>query len=404
MVPVLKRSMQRHIAVTMMLLMMTAALAGCTGSDVTQDDVDQADADGYARGLEAGTPVSTLDEIIARGSMNCGVKTEQWGMGYRADDNSEYQGLDIEYCKAVAAAIGLDPSEDINYVYASGSERFNLLRDGEIDVLIRTTTWTTSRDADLNADFAGVNFFDGQSILVKGESISKADAGNSINGLSGAVICVATGTTTEGNVQDYITTWSGTGPAPTTYVADDATAARAAFTGDECDAYTGDGSAMAAYKWQLENGGIENVDASSWDLWIAPELLSKEPLAAAVRDMDTQWKEVVQWVWFAMVTAEEMGIHSGNYDSADMSDPAVNRLLNSRLGLGTDDNPLVDTWFQNVLSAVGNYGEAYDNSFCDGNYDGHSGSSAMTGCVLPREDTQNALVSEGGLQYAPAMR
>ena len=182
-------------------------------------------------------------------------------------------------------------------------------------------------------------------------------------------------------------------------VADAAEATQKLVAG-ECDAFTGDMSAMVAKKYTLEADGT----CSDCQLWIAPELLSKEPLAAAVRDNDDDWKDVVEWVWFGMVTAEEMSITSDNYATADTSVPAVDRLLNSNLGLGTEANPLPDTWMQSVLSSVGNYGEAYDNSFCDGTYDGHSGSAAMTGCVLDRAGTDNALVSEGGLQFAPPMR
>jgi general L-amino acid transport system substrate-binding protein len=322
-------------------------------------------------------------------------------------------GLDVEYCKAIAAAIGLNAATDITYVYASGSERFNLLRDGEIDVLIRTTTWTTSRDADLNADFGGINFFDGQAILVNGDKLAN-DGTPSIYDLAGATICVATGTTTEGNIQDLISDWdSAWGATPSAVVSDDATAARAAFTGGSCDAYTGDNSAMAAYKWQLDGEGgaqecaMKTADDATvcTDLWIAAEYISKEPLTSAVRDYDTEWKEVVQWVWHGMVTAEEMGLHSGNYAAADMTNPSVDRLLNNNLGLGTDTNPLPATWMQNVLSAVGNYGEAWDDSFCDGTWDaGVGGSDTMSNCVLSRVGTANALVSEGGLQFAPPMR
>ena len=402
--------MRAMLATTMMLLMMTAALAGCAGSDITQDDVDQARADGKAEGIAEATTVSTLDVIHERGSMNCGVKSEQWGMGYLNTD-SEYTGLDVEYCKAIAAAIGLNPETDITYVYSSGSERFNLLRDSEIDVLIRTTTWTTSRDADLNADFAGINFFDGQAILVNGNKLAN-DGTPSVYDLAGTVICVATGTTTEGNIQDFISDWDASwGAAPSTFVADDATAARAAFVGEECDAYTGDNSAMAAYKWQLDGSGdptacaIAHADDSTQcaDLWIGAEYLSKEPLTAAVRDYDTEWKEVVQWVWFGMVTAEEMGLTSNNLDSAP-TDSATTRFLTGSSWLGTEANPLDADFMTDVLTAVGNYGEAYDRSFCDGTYDGVSGSDAMTGCVLPRANTENALVSEGGLMYAPAWR
>ena len=214
---------------------------------------------------------------------------------------------------------------------------------------------------------------------------------------SGAEICVGTGTTTEGNLADWNTV-NNVG-ATVIGVADAAEATQKLVAG-ECDAFTGDMSAMVAKKYTLEADGT----CSDCQLWIAPELLSKEPLAAAVRDNDDDWKDVVEWVWFGMVTAEEMSITSDNYGSADTTIPAVNRLLNSNLGLGTEDNPLPATWMQNVLMHVGNYGEAYDNSFCDGTYDGHSGSAAMTGCVLDREGTDNALVSEGGLQFAPPMR
>lgn len=398
--PILRRAMQRLIAATLMLTMMTAAFAGCTGGDddgVTQADVDTAREEGRLAGIAEATPVSTLDTVMNRGTLKCGVKESQWGMGFLSTDGVR-SGLDIEYCKAVAAAIGLDPMTDIEWIPASSQDRFEKLASEEIDVLIRTTTWTTSRDADLNADFAGINFYDGQGILIRGDAVDNpgADAYTS-SALSGAEICVGTGTTTEGNLADWNTV-NNVG-ATVIGVADAAEATQKLVAG-ECDAFTGDMSAMVAKKYTLETDGT----CSDCQLWIAPELLSKEPLAAAVRDNDDDWKDVVEWVWFGMVTAEEMSITSDNYGSADTTIPAVNRLLNSNLGLGTEANPLPDTWMQNVLMHVGNYGEAYDNSFCDGTYDGHSGSAAMTGCVLDRAGTDNALVSEGGLQFAPPMR
>lgn len=398
--PILTGAMQRLIAATLMLTMMTAAFAGCTGGDddgVTQADVDTAREEGRLAGIAEATPVSTLDTVMNRGTLKCGVKESQWGMGFLSTDGVR-SGLDIEYCKAVAAAIGLDPMTDIEWIPASSQDRFEKLASEEIDVLIRTTTWTTSRDADLNADFAGINFYDGQGILIRGDAVANpgADAYAS-SALSGAEICVGTGTTTEGNLADWNTV-NNVG-ATVIGVADAAEATQKLVAG-ECDAFTGDMSAMVAKKYTLETDGT----CSDCQLWIAPELLSKEPLAAAVRDNDDDWKDVVEWVWFGMVTAEEMSITSDNYGSADTTIPAVNRLLNSNLGLGTEANPLPDTWMQNVLMHVGNYGEAYDNSFCDGTYDGHSGSAAMTGCVLDRAGTDNALVSEGGLQFAPPMR
>ena len=392
----------------MMLLMMTAALAGCAGSDITQEDVDAAREEGRAAGIAEATPVSTLDTIIDRGSMKCGVKESQYGMGYLDAGTGVRSGLDISYCRAVAAALGLNPDTDVEYIPASGSDRFDKLASGTIDVLIRTTTWTTSRDADLNADFAGMNFFDGQGILVREDVFPAAAAGNSAAGLDGANICVGIGTTTEGNMVDW---FSSRDISFTSVPVADAAEATAKFIDGSCDAFTGDMSAMVAKKWQLDGDGSMN----GVDIWIAQELMSKEPLGAATRDMDSDFKDVVAWVWYGMVTAEEMGVTAANAadmaasacsltDGGAISDPGMCRLLTENLGLGTATNPLAGDWMQAVLGAAGNYGEAYDDAFCDGTYDGVSGSDAMTGCLISRSGTLNALVSEGGIQYAPAMR
>ena len=399
--------MRRILATMMMLLMTTAALAGCAGSDVTQDDVDTARDEGYAQGVADTTSVSTLDTIVARESLKCGVKESQYGMGYLDATTGVRSGLDIAYCRGVAAALGLNPDTQIEYIPASGSDRFDKLSAETIDVLIRTTTWTTSRDADLNADFAGMNFFDGQGIIVREDAFSASAAGNSAAGLDGANICVGVGTTTEGNMQDWFSsrqiTFTSVGTA-------DAAEATDKLIAGECDAFTGDMSAMVAKKWALDNDG-----SIAGGTWIASELLSKEPRGAATRDGDSDFKDVVAWVWYGMVTAEEMGVTAAN--AADMAtsscallendavtNPGMCRLLTSSLGLGTTDNPVAGTWMQAVLAASGNYGEAYDDAFCDGSYDGTSGSAAMTGCLISRVGTANALVSEGGLQFAPPMR
>ena len=407
--------MRAMLATTMMLLMMTAALAGCAGGDsgLTQEDVDAAREEGRAAGIAEATPVSTLDTIIERGSMKCGVKESQYGMGYLDSATGVRSGLDISYCRAVAAALGLNPDTDVEYIPASGSDRFEKLAAGTIDVLIRTTTWTTSRDASLNADFAGMNFFDGQGILVRGDRYDEATAMNSAANLNGANICVGIGTTTEGNMQDW---FSSRGISFTSVPVADAAEATAKFIDGSCDAFTGDMSAMVAKKWQLDNdGSVVDADGNAVPIWIAQELMSKEPLGAATRDMDSDFKDVVAWVWYGMVTAEEMGVTSSNYgqmatdacalneDSAT-TNPGMCRLLTENLGLGTADNMLAGTWMQAVLDAAGNYGEAYDDAFCDGTYDGVSGSDAMTGCLISRAGTLNALVSEGGIQYAPPMR
>ena len=401
--------MRALLATTMMLLMMTAALAGCAGdSEFTQETEDAAREEGRAAGIAEATPVSTLDTIMDRGSMKCGVKESQYGMGYLDSATGVRSGLDISYCRAVAAALGLDPDTDVEYIPASGSDRFEKLAAGTIDVLIRTTTWTTSRDASLNADFAGMNFFDGQGILIRADRYDAATAGNSAAGLDGANICVGIGTTTEGNMQDW---FSSRNIAFTSVPVADAAEATAKFIDGSCDAFTGDMSAMVAKKWQLDSDGSMN----GVDIWIAQELMSKEPLGAATRDMDSDFKDVVAWVWYGMVTAEEMGVTSSNYaqmatdacalnEGGATTDPGMCRLLTENLGLGTASNPLAGDWMMHVLDAAGNYGEAYDDAFCDGTYDGVSGSDAMNGCLISRAGTLNALVSEGGIQYAPPMR
>ena len=372
----------------------TAPLSSEGGYDEGYDDgwyegYDEGYSDGWYEGYlegydNGGDGGSTLDAIIDRGYMMCGVKTSQFGMGY-LDDDGTYSGLDIEYCRAIAAAIGLDPDMDIEYVLATGSNRFELLASGDVDVLIRTTTWTTSRDADLNADFAGINFYDGQGMLVNLDAHAGA---TSIMDLDGVTVCVGSGTTTEGNLADYFLV---NNLEYTAVNSADADSAKASFTNGECTAWTGDMSAMVAQKYGLEQGGAD------FDMAIMPELMSKEPLAAATRDNDDDWNDVVTWVWYGMLTAEELGIDSSNYGDADLSNPSLNRLLNSNLGLGTAANPLSATWMQSVLATSGNYYEAYDRSFCDG-------AGTMSNCLIDRAGTANAPWWEGGLQYAPPMR
>jgi len=366
--------MKQIYALIVMLMMASVAFTGCVSDDGDDTDVDDTVE---PVGTES---TSTLDTVIARGSLKCGVKDSQYGMGYLEADGT-YTGLDIEYCKAVAAAIGVD---NIEYVLATGSNRFELLSSEEIDVLIRTTTWTTSRDADLNADFAGINFYDGQGILINQDAFAAGT--DSALELDGAKICVGIGTTTEGNIKDY---FAVNGMTYEAINSDDAATAKAQFEDGTCDAWTGDMSAMVAQKFGLDTTAVPNSA-------IMPELLSKEPLAAATRDNDDDWNDVVTWVWFGMLTAEELGITSANYADANMSIPANDRLLNNNLGLGTEANPLSATWMQSVLAAVGNYEEAYTESFCT--YD-DSGD-----CLIDRAGSLNAPYWEGGLQYAPPMR
>lgn len=362
---------------------------------------------GYVDGAASVTArFSTLDDVLSRGSLKCGVKESHYGMGYLDSSTGVRSGLDIEYCRAIAAAIGLNPATDIEYVPVTSSNRFDNLASGAIDVLIRTTTWTTQRDADFGADFGAVNFYDGQSLMVREDAFAYGNG--SATQLNNANICVAEGTTTQSNLQDW---FSARGISFVTVDVIHAGDATDKFKSGQCDAFASDMTGLIAHKWNLDN----DVSWTNPGIWIIREIMDNEAMSSATRDYDSDWNEVVSWVWYGMVRAEELGVTSQNYDTkateaCDTSNSWANydgdvcRLLDYDLGLGTVDNPLPETWMQDVLEAVGNYGEVYDRAFCDGTFDGLGGSDAMTGCLVSRSGTANALVSEGGLQFTPSLR
>ncbi len=319
----------------------------------------------------------TLSEVLDRGELKCGVKDSQPGFGFLQPDGT-FAGNDVEFCKAVAAALFGD-ARDIEFVPASAQARFELLSSGEIDVLIRTTTWTLSRDADLDADFVSTTFYDGQGMMVK------ADSGiESLAGLDGASICVTTGTTTETNLEDR---FNALGVAYTPLgVADDA-AALAAFSAGQCDGWTADKSNLAGQRANFPDG----PDA----VRILPETMSKEPLGPATRDDDTEWHDVVQWVVYGMIIAEELGVNSGNV--ADMAASPPNAQVARLLGVGFDGGAAPEDvlgidadYMQEVLRQVGNYGEVYDRT--------------LAPIGLGREGSLNALWTNGGLIFGPPFR
>ena len=319
----------------------------------------------------------TLSEVLDRGELKCGVKDSQPGFGFLQPDGT-FAGNDVEFCKAVAAAV-LGDANDVEFVPASAADRFELLASGEIDVLIRTTTWTLSRDADLNADFTSTTFYDGQGMLVK------ADSGiTSLQGLDGANICVTTGTTTEGNLNDR---FNALGLSFTAVAVADDSAAIAAFGAGQCDAFTGDKGNLAGQKANFPGGSDTVV--------ILPETMSKEPLGPVTRDDDSEWHDVVQWVVYGMINAEELGVNSSNVSQMAANPPtaAIARLL----GVGFDGGSApegvlgIDVDFmQDVLAQVGNYGEVYART--------------LEPIGLEREGSLNALWTNGGLIYAPPGR
>jgi len=322
---------------------------------------------------------STLDDIKARGELNCGSNPGLTGFG-NPDANGEYQGFDVALCKAIAAAIFGDATK-VKYAPLTGETRFTALASGEVDLLVRNSTWTFSRDADLKFDFVAVNYYDGQGFMVK------KDLGvSSAKELDGATVCIQTGTTTELNLADFFKQNNIT-YTPVT-VADDSEAQRQYVAG-ACDAYTTDASGLAASRATL---------ADPENHVILPEIISKEPLGPVVRHGDNNWGDIVRWTYYALVIAEEKGITKANIDEivataeADPTfDPEVKRLL----GIGEEDVGkmlgLDAKWARNAIAANGNYGEIFEANI-----------GASTPIGLARG--LNALWTQGGLQYAPPVR
>ncbi|MES2666462.1 MAG: amino acid ABC transporter substrate-binding protein [Pseudomonadota bacterium] len=322
---------------------------------------------------------ATLDDVKARGELICGSNTGLTGFG-APDANGAYQGFDVALCKALAAAV-LGDAAKVKYVPTTGETRFTALASGEVDVLIRNSTWTFSRDNDLKFDFVAVNYYDGQGFMVK------KDLGvSSAKELDGATVCIQTGTTTELNLADFFKS-NNISYNPVT-VADDSEAARQYLAG-ACDAYTTDASGLAATRATM---------ADPANHIILPEIISKEPLGPVVRHGDNQWGDIVRWVYFALLVAEEKGITLANLEevaAAAAADPAYDPEVQRLLGIGDNDMGkmfgLDKEWGKRAIAASGNYGEIFEANI---------GSSTPIGLARGL----NALWTQGGLQYAPPIR
>ncbi len=314
---------------------------------------------------------ATLDEVIGKGHVQCGVSQGLPGFS-NFDDKGTWSGVDVDICRAVAAAIFGDDSK-VKYTPLSAKERFTALQSGEIDVLSRNTTWTATRDTALGLNFAGVNYYDGQGFMVR------KDLGvNSAKELSGAAICTNTGTTTELNVSDY---FRANGMDYTVVAFEKADEVVAAYDGGRCDVYTTDQSGLYAQRIKLKDPSAHKV---------LPEVISKEPLGPVVRQGDDQWFNVVKWSLFCMVNAEEMGITSGNaMMKAKGDDPSVKRLMGQEGSFG-ENLGVSPTWCANIISSVGNYGESFARN--------------LSIDPLNIQRGVNELWSKGGLQYAPPIR
>ena len=319
---------------------------------------------------------ATLDDVKAKGHVQCGVNTGLAGFA-SPNDKGEWSGFDVDLCKAVAAAVFGDGSK-VKYTPTTAKERFTALQSGEIDLLSRNTTWTLSRDTALGFNFAGVNYYDGQGFMINAKKLPGV---NSALQLSGASVCVQTGTTTELNLADY---FKANNMEYNPVVFEKLEEVNAAYDSGRCDVYTTDQSGLYAIRLTL---------AAPDDHVVLPEIISKEPLGPAVRQGDDQWFDIVKWTLNAMITAEELGITQANVEEMKTSgNPEIKRVLgqeaDSKLAadLGLDNE-----WVVNIVKAVGNYGESFERNI-------GAGSSLKIARGI------NALWSKGGLQYAPPIR
>ncbi|SDN92272.1 amino acid ABC transporter substrate-binding protein, PAAT family [Halomonas shengliensis] len=324
-------------------------------------------------GLSAQASAATLDEVKERGELRCGVNVGLSGFS-SPDENGTWQGLDVETCRGIAAAVLGDP-EAVSFTPLTAKERFTALQSGEIDVLSRNTTWTATRDNSLGLNFTATTFYDGQGFMVaKDLGVESPDQ------FDGASICIQSGTTHELNLADYFPS-RGIEIRTVTFDTPDQTAQ--GFASGRCDILTSDTSQLSALRLQLpEPDSVEILET----------LISKEPLGPVVRQGDDQWFDIVQWSIFAMVNAEELGVTSGNVDEMreDAPNPQVARLLGvdgnygEQLGIGND-------WAYNIINHVGNYGEVF---------------AATVGEDSPMQISRgmNALWNEGGILYAPPVR
>lgn len=321
---------------------------------------------------EPAAPGETLGVVRDRGNLVCGVHGTFAGFG-TVDESGNFVGFDVDFCKAVAAAVFGDATK-VEYRPLSAQERFTAVQTREVDMLSRNTTWTIARDTSVGMDFAPVTFYDGQGMMVrKDENIT------ALEDMGGASICVQSGTTTELNLADNFRARNLEFNA---VVFEEQAQAVAAYDEGRCDAITSDKSQLASNRQELQNPD---------DHVILDVTMSKEPLAPAVLQGDPQWKDIVTWVVYGIITAEELGITSENVDTfANSEDPNVRRLLGAEGDLGTGLG-LENNFMINVIKAVGNYGEIYNRHLGPG-----------TPFNLPR--AQNELFSKGGLMYAPPFR
>jgi len=314
----------------------------------------------------------TLQTVQDRGILNCGANGTLAGFGL-PDAQGNWTGLDVDVCRAVAAAIFNDASK-VKFVPLSAKDRFTALQSGEVDLLVRNTTWTLSRDTSLGLNFTGVDYYDGQGFMVH-----KALKVNSALELNGASVCVQQGTTTELNLADFFRAHNMQLKSVTFATANEAVKA---YDAGRCDAYTSDASGLYAERLRLSNPN---------DHIVLPEIISKEPLGPAVRHGDDQWFDIVKWVLFAMLNAEELNLTQNNVDEmVKSSNPEIRRFVGTEGNYG-EQLGLTKDWAVRIIKLVGNYGESFERNVGQGS-------------PLKIDRGLNKLWSKGGIQYAPPIR
>ncbi|MGD1017121.1 MAG: amino acid ABC transporter substrate-binding protein [Roseiarcus sp.] len=322
-------------------------------------------------GAAAAAEAGTLDQVKARGAVACGVNPGLAGFGL-PDDQGVYKGLDIDECRALAAAIFNDPNK-VKYLPVNAKDRPTILASGAIDVLVRNTTWTLSREAG-GMFFTGVNYYDGQAFMTR----KKLGVDSALK-LDGASICVQQGTTSELNLADFFRS-HGLKFEAVVFATDEE--AVKAYDAGRCDAYTTDSSGLYAERLKM---------SAPDDHVVLPEIISKEPLGPAVRKDDVAWFEIVQWTHYALVDAEELGVAQANVDAKLQSDnPEIRRLLGVEGDFG-ESLGLTKDWAYRIIKAVGNYGESFERNL-------------GMGSPIKIRRGLNALWTQGGLQYAPPIR
>jgi general L-amino acid transport system substrate-binding protein len=326
-----------------------------------------------AAGLAASTAsAQTLNAVKQRGALNCGTNTGLAGFA-QPDAQGNWTGLDVDLCRAVSAAIFNDANK-IKFVPLTAKDRFTALQSGDVDMLSRNTTWTSSRDTSLGLNFTGINYFDGQGFIIR-----KQLKVNSALELNDAAICVQQGTTTELNLADYFRASKMRLKTVTFATLDESVKA---YDSGRCDAYTTDASGLYSVRMKL---------TAPDDHIVLPEIISKEPLGPAVRHGDDQWFDLVKWTHYAMVNAEELGVTKANVDEMAKSDnPDLKRLLGTEGNFG-EQLGLSKDWVVRIVKLVGNYGEVFEKNVGQGS-------------PLKIARGLNNLWTKGGLQYAPPVR